>query len=274
MGCLAWQAFLLTEISPWNAWTFVQWRDRDAFPVEIPPEVAATPATFVTLSNISYSLIAPRFHPQSRWINLSKLGSAASAPDIRRATDFLGQSKQPLRLLFPSLPGMAIDGHPREELRAAVDAMLARHALALEPSDACRLLRSEGLERMAHGEDSTEDAQGFWLCDLRHGSPAPAGSAPPTSPADRVFEAMERRCPKLFRRGEASTVPIPAGAMREYQGADTKLYVLNDGTVMYKYMRSLNPVIVGAADAVAAGRVQINCDQVRGRTVFPWQRDI
>lgn len=273
MALLGWQGFLLHEVSPWNAWTFVQWRERDAFPVDVPADLAQSPATYVTLSNISYSLIAPRFHPQSRWINLSRLtGGAATSPDMRRAKQFLAISNAP-RLLFPSLPGMSMDGQPRPELHDAVNAMLWRHELVLEPGSPCRFLHSAGLEKIQKSDAVAGDPQGFWLCELRHERHGP-GAAPAALPSDPVFDAMERACPRLFRRGEAATVPIPAGAVREYQGADTRLYVLNDGSVMYKYMRSLNPVVVGTADAVLAGRVRIDCEGVQGRTAFPWQREI
>jgi hypothetical protein len=62
IGMVSWQAFLIYDITPWRNWGHITWGDGPPFDVEVPKDIAAQPATYVTLSSISYSLIAPRFH--------------------------------------------------------------------------------------------------------------------------------------------------------------------------------------------------------------------
>ena len=83
----------------------VTWDNRPAFDLDIPKDVAEHPATYVTVSSISYSLVAPRFHPASRWVNIStQIGVADKSPDALRVQGLIA-APGPLRLLFPTLPG-------------------------------------------------------------------------------------------------------------------------------------------------------------------------
>ena len=62
--------------------------------------------------------------------------------------------------------------------------------------------------------------------------------------------------------------------MRSYPGSDTKAYVMDDGNVMYKYLRALNAVDVGTVAAVLDDRFRMDCDNIRGRSGLPWERQI
>jgi hypothetical protein len=53
-----------------------------------------------------------------------------------------------------------------------------------------------------------------------------------------------------------------------------KAYVYDSGEVYYKYYRALNPVLVGRAADVLAGRSHLDCAKVRGRSGLPWSREI
>jgi hypothetical protein len=242
--------------------------------------MVARPATYVGLANISYSIIAPRFHPDSRWINISAApGLGHPTPDQLRVEAFL-RTGNPLRVIFPSPPGATKGEAVDAELETAIDGLLERQGLSIRDAGKCRFLRSRGLAQAAQeGREAKGKPQstfGFWVCPLQRHARARPQSEPPLPPyVDAVFDRMERTCPGLFHHGEATTLRIPAGAVRGYPGSDFKLYVLTTHKkVMYKYFRALNPVVVGTVDQVLASGFRMDCSNVRGRMGMPWERDI
>src|SRR5690606_18322071 len=143
---------------------------------------------------------------------------------------------------------------------------------------ACRWLHSRGLTAMGlrPGESLAEEAarqRGFWLCPL---AKLPAAQRPvrPVPPADveAAMDRIEQQCPRFFRPGARSLV-LPMGARRFYPDSDMRLYVLNDGRVLYKYMRALNNVEVGTKDDVLAPGFRMDCN-IAGRSGLPWEREI
>lgn len=279
-GMVLWQANLIHEAEPWRTWSYVTWKEAPAFGVDVPDDVAKQPATYVTLASISYSLIAPRFHPDSHWINISGLqGLTGTSPDELRAQAFIA-APGPLKVIFPTVPGGQDGDRIDPELGQAIDDLLSRQGLSLEDELQCRILPSSGLaamteRRLTEVPVGRKLTHGFWLCPLaRHVSPraAKAGRVPELS--ERVFERMEQLCPRIFRPGEVASLRIPGAALRGYPGSDFKLYVLDDGHVWYKYVRALNPVLLGDANAILAPTFTMDCDNIRGRSGLPWERGI
>jgi hypothetical protein len=275
-----WQAFLIYDISPWRYWGYVVWSDGPAFDVEVPAEVAAQPATYVTLSSISYSLIAPRFHPASRWINIStQAGVADKSPDGLRAQALIA-APGPLRVIFPTVLGGQIGEAIGPALGRAIDDLLARQGLSIDDETQCRLLRSTGLGDLAasHLSEAKTDKpslHGFWLCPLaRRASPRATQAPPIAARTEQVFDKLEHLCPRIFRAGETVSLHIPAGAMRGYPGSDFKLYVLDQGQVWYKYFRALNPMLLGNIDTILSPAFSMDCDHIRGRSGLPWERGV
>lgn len=273
------QVFLVHEITPFRSWSFVHWGDGPAFPVEVPQRMREQPGTYVGLSNLSYSIIAPQFHPQSRWINLSQLRGDGASPLERRAEAFLREDHSP-RLVFPSLAIEDLRDPMDLALETAINDLLARHTLSVADASRCTLLPAPGIAGVARRSPQAEEQEnpsqfGFWVCPLAHRASSEvateAASADPREEA--VFRKLEAHCPRLFHGG-AKTLRIPAGALRGYASSDFKLYVLSNGTVMYKYMRALNPVVLGTVDAVLAGKFSLDCGNVRGRGGLPWEREI
>jgi hypothetical protein len=280
IGMVAWQGFLIHEVSPWRSY-HVEWGDGPPFNVEVPKDVAAQPATYVTLASISYSLIAPRFHPASRWINMSTQGGLADKSPNGLRVQALIAAPGPLNVIFPTVPGGQEGDSIDLALGEAINGLLARHGLSIEHPDQCRLMLSAGLAGMASSRLADEAAgrpgvHGFWLCPLaRHASRHP-GSEPSPIPerSKKVFEKLERVCPRIFPPGDAISLRIPAGAVRGYPDSDFKLYVLDDGEVVYKYYRALNPVTLGSADDILAPSFGMDCNKIPGRSGLPWERGI
>lgn len=279
VGMLSWQAFLLVDTNPWRTWGHVSWTDAPAFQVDIPPGVMAEPATYVTLSNISYSLIAPRFHPASRWINIAMLpGLGDKSPDGLRAQALIA-TPGPLRVIFPTLPGGQEGARIDPLLGQAIDELLAVHGLSLQDDAQCRLLLSGGLAGLASAR--VRDAglekpavHGFWLCPVaRHASTRVAQARPASERAESVFRKLESVCPRIFP-GPATSFQIRGGVLRGYPESDFKLYVLDDGHTWYKYIRALNPVFLGTAEKVLDPAFTMDCNNIQGRSGLPWERGI
>lgn len=280
LGMVSWQAFLIYDINPWRNWGHVTWGDGPAFDVELPNDVVTQPATYVTLSGISYSLIAPRFHPASRWVNISSQpGVADKSPDGLRVQALIA-APGPLRVLFPTVAGGQLGGRIDSALGRAIDDLLARQGLSIDDEAQCRLLRSAGLAGMASSrlvDDQTDKpgVHGFWLCPLaRHASARASKATPVPERTERVFDRMERLCPRIFRPGETVSLHIPSGAVRGYPGSDFKLYVFDNGEVWYKYLRALNPLLVGKIDDVLQPAFTMDCEHIQGRSGLPWERGI
>lgn len=267
---------------PWNSWGVAEWASPPYFELELDAQAASQPITYVTLSVISYSLIAPLFPPESRWINLSgQLNAGSQSPDVQRSQKFMASSATSLQLLIPSMPDHATSaGLPDPAAVEAVNALLGRHRLALGDTKTCRLLPSTTLARMTLGSLDQQDAAtlrklGFWVCPLQY--PVEAASRLPETAMGRsiaVFEKLERLCPRFFIPGLQGVTSIPNGDMRHYQGADMKLYVFRNGEVYYKYYRALNPVKLGVVNGILEDGYRMDCNTIRGRAGLPWEREI
>ncbi len=280
IGMVAWQAFLVYEITPWRNLGHITWGDGPPFEIEVPKEIAAQPATYVTLSSISYSLIAPRFHPHSRWVNITtQVGVIDKSPDSLRVQELIA-APAVLRVFFPTMPGGQVGASIDPALGKAIDDLLARQALSISDEAQCRLLPSAGLagtdsSKLSDAQTDTPGVHGFWLCPLaRHASSRASKAVPMPERSEQIFERMERMCPRIFRTGEAASLHIPSGAVRGYPGSDFKLYVFDNGEIWYKYIRALNPVLIGKIDDILKPAFVMDCEHIPGRTGLPWERGI
>lgn len=276
---VALQAFAIQQSAPWRAWTMSEWKNPPYFQVEVPPEARERPSTYVTMAPISYSLLAPLFHPESRWISLYYAPApAANTPDARRTAALLAAAGSGrLLLLVPAVQGaMTQDRLPDANVSAALGGQLRRYGLVLDRAGTCRFLHSRSLAAMGLGEKTQEQREqsGFWLCGLERME----GGAPPAAPTtrhDAVFARLEAQCPRLFPSGgDHGSIALAHGEMRTYLSNEMKAYVYDNGEVFYKYYRALNPVLVGSIQDIMAGRAKLDCNRISGRSGLPWERGI
>lgn len=275
------QAVAVMEADPRRRWSLLPWGEP-YFQVDLTADDREQPAAWVMITSLSYSLLAPQFDSRSRWMNLSGLRGAGFSAEDHRAQRFLANAVReglPLRLLLPTDRAfMEASGQPTAPMRAEIDRNLGPHGLALAAA-ACETRRSSTLIERLQSAASTVDPgllahMGLWICPLVYPVPVPPAS-PPTDrerlPA-RVFEQLERQCPRLFTPGEGRTTRITDGFVRHYVGADMRAYVMDDGRVLFKYWRALNQNVVGTVDEVLSPQFQLDCHQVRGRSGLPWER--
>jgi len=274
-GMVALQAFAVQQSAPWQAWAMARWTQPPYFQVDLPPEAKTEAATYVTMSVISYSLLIPQFHPQSRWINLASAPlPGAGAVNSERTAAFLAQARGKPRLLVPVVPGMLTEALlPNAAVSEVIDSQLEPFGLGFAQPQACRFLHSPSLATMGLREktDKQRAEAGFWLCDLRRVAP----SATPATYGrryDAVFAALEKQCPRFLpANGDGPSLALSGGEVRSYLQAEMKVYVYDGGQVLYKYYRDLNPVFVGKAQDILAGRARMDCAGVRA--AWPWGRD-
>lgn len=280
VGMVALQAFAVQQSSPWQAWGLAAWKDAPYFHLEVPAQWRAQPATYVTMSAISYSLVGPLFHPQSRWLSLHNAPVPGSPnPDGRRVEAFLsGAQAGRLMLLVPALPGMSTPQRlPNAKMAEAIGEQLAPYRLAFAQPQSCQFLPSRGLADMGLGEKTQEQRShaGFWLCQLARRDAGALPGARPGTRYDAVFKVLESQCPRFFPAGgDRDSVVLASGEVRSYLQAEMKAYVYDSGEVYYKYYRALAPVRVGTAADLLAGRARVDCGKIRGRAGLPWEREI
>ena len=262
------QGVLLFEASPWGGWALANWRDSSYFQVSASPVEGRS---YATLAPLSYSLIAPQFPAQSRWMNLS---APVSGPRERAyARKWLTDARS-LYLLAPAYPSQVErNNQPSVGVVTVFNQLIAARGLSVSPGAQCEWLSSAGLASMASRYGSPDDPSapssfGFWLCPLRFDAAriAEAAGSPENTPVDAVFAAVEKLCPRFFPAGEAGTQHVEGGAVRHYASSDTRVYVLDDGEVLYKFWRSLNAVTIGKRADVLAGRARVDCSRIRAPT--------
>lgn len=278
---VALQGIALYNNDPRGSWGLAPWSDHGFFQVSLDEEARTQPATYVTITNISYSLIAPRFHPQSRWMNISSLPDASvPSPDVLRAKKLLDASTS-VKLLIPVVPDyMTAQREPTEALRTTINSMLGAQRLALARSSDCRFqpslgLASEAVRDLKGAKPETLAKFGFWICPLQY--PVVVEAKPEVTVDDavrRALEAVENRCPRFFAPGQSGAARLEGGWLRVYPQADIKLYVLDDGQIFYKYWRALNPMLIGKVADVVRSDFTMDCNAIRGRSGLPWEREI
>lgn len=280
VGMVLLQTFAAVDTRPWDAWSLASWREAPYFDLAVPPELREHPATYVTLTSISYSLLYPQFHPASHWVNISAMSDDPEhSLDTRRARDLFARSHE-IYLLVPTTPDQATkDGQPNKQLQDVMNHHLGFQRLALDRTRSCRMLESHTVARIVFGENASKHkpetlaALGFWLCPLKF----PVAPPPPPVLDPRVeaaFDRVEQACPGLFPPGTASTSQVEGASLRNYAGADMKVYIANGGDVYYKYWRALNAEKIATVAQVLAPSFHLDCHNIHGRSGLPWERSL
>jgi hypothetical protein len=266
------QAMLVWQHFTPGQWAWAFWRQGPGLLLSDAPRMP--PALMITITNQSYSMLVPQFHPASRWVNLVGQSSLAPGmPDYDRFQRLLALGL-PAYLVLPAL-NVKSNAAPAPDIIGMVDRSLAPYRLVAD-MDSCRLMVSHMTMRAPVGMDATNAPRlGFWLCriDVDAGKDAvPPG--PPSSPFADVFAQIEERCPRFFPPGGGQTRESEKFVMRDYASTDSRAYVYSSAMlVAFRHTRALNPTVIGTIDEVLRGSYEIPCHKLPGRYVFPWERD-
>lgn len=281
LGLVAMQAFVVYGTDALtSSWGMTKWREAPYFQIKLPQDMETQPATYITLSSISYSLLAPLFPESSSWINI------ASAPTDRkktlegRRTHAVLSARGPLILLVPSIPEYATpQGLPDDQAIRSLNLLLAGHLIHLSDPAQCRVVQSDSMSSMSlevikKNSDTLKKA-GFWACSVLYPVASPETRTDIAKPRfDAVFDKVETFCPRFFRHGETTTKLINGGELRQYTESDMKVYVMDNGMVFYQYRRTFSKEPIGTVDEVMSGKATVDCNKIRGRSGLPWERGI
>lgn len=285
------QGFALYQNNPWkpfDSWQSIPWKEAPYFSLDIDLHAIDTNATYVSVSNMSLSLIAPQFPPSSRWVNLSQFNGSDVSRDsslyepIRR----IFQSSSSLKIIQRSAPREMALGteQPNQKAIEAINLYLHPHRLALkEPTD-CNFLASKSLATSTFigTDESTQEKErikskaGFWICTLQYPVAAPALKKLTNEGliAKQVFERMETLCPRFFTPGQELVGGDSGGYVRSYGTSDSSLIVTRDGNLYFQYARALNPQRIGMVNEVLSPGYIMDCNKFKGRSGLPWEREI
>jgi hypothetical protein len=266
------QGFVMVANHQPNRFGLVRWQQGEAVSLPASP-VRESPAVFVTNTQISYSILVPKFHPQSRWANI--VGQSDIKPTSREYKPLMALLASPL----PKYSVMPIafdfvgpDRQPMPIVRQVYDQQLARYGLTLQDA-ACHVLPSNVAPGPPDPADDRGRLRGFWICPLAFVPPGQAApDATPILPA-RIAEAfalIERRCPRFFPPGNSNDRKSDEILMRRYP-TDVALLVDVTDAVFLKYFRAMNPTRLGTVDEVRRGTFELPCDKLPGRYHMPWQ---
>lgn len=291
MLVLALQGFALYQNNPWkpfDSWESIPWRNAPYFSIDIDPQSVDPDTTYISVSSMSLSLVAPQFPDKSRWVNLSVFNGSDISQSSRTYEPVrkIIQTSKTLKLIQRSAPRAMIAGseQPNQTAIKAINGYLQPHRLAIkEPTD-CKLFTSDSLlytTKIATNESAEEEARiknqtGFWICSIQY-SVTPAQTVVLSDDARKalaVFEKVEVLCPRFFAPGQTLVGNHPAGHSRAYASSDSTLIVTRDGDVYVKNMRALNPERIGRVDEVLQRGYIIDCTKFKGRSGLPWEREI
>jgi hypothetical protein len=286
---LGMQGFALFQNNPWkpfNSWGGTPWLDAPYFSIDVDPKAIDPNTTYITVTKLSMSLLAPQFPAASRWVNLSVFeGSDVSKPSriYDPVVKILGVSTS-LKLFQRSKPQWMQVGtdQPNQIALNAFNKDLQPHRLAIKVPTDCKLLasKSQGFSVLQVTSDNADEASrhtpGFWICALEYpvATALKAQLTEGSMKAAQVFEKMESLCPRFFPPGQTMVDTHPSGYSRAYPGSDTSLILKQDGDLYVKNELALDPEKIGQADEVLNKRQSMDCTKFRGRSGLPWEREI
>lgn len=267
------QAFAVYEFYQPNQWGLVRWYHGPGIPIERSP-IRERPAVFLTMTGISYSILVPQFHRQSRWAGMTGQHDLRTDSPVYPAFRALLRDPLPKYLVVPFFPRLMDEAQqPIQEARAVYANALATHGLRMADRP-CLLLRSS-LTGRPDARDAARPSSGFWFCPLLivSDSAGIASASSRLSLTDGVFEKIEKACPRYFPSENGLERHYDGVYMRHYPASDSRLYIDENGRVLMKYYRALNPTVIGSSENILEGRFKIDCDKLPGRYQLPWSRE-
>jgi hypothetical protein len=267
------QGFVMVANHEPNRFGLVRWQHGAA--VSLPPSpVRESPAVFITNTPISYSILVPQFHPQSRWANV--VGQSDIKPTSREYKPLMAMLASPLpkySVMPIAFQGVGPDRQPLPIVRQIYGQQLARFGLTLTDAP-CYVLPSNVGPGPPDPAMDRGRLRGFWVCPLAYTASAiDAPAAEPILPlrVAQAFAAVEQRCPRFFPPGNSNDRADDI-LSRRYP-TDVALLVDVTDSVFLKYFRAMNATRLGTVDEVRRGTFELPCDKLPGRYHMPWQSE-
>lgn len=274
LGVLTLQGLAASMTFEANVWGLRPWVQGPGLALE-PTPVADKPAVFLTIGGISYSIVVPVMHPQSRWVNISGQQNLVPGMPEHALLQAMLDGPLPVKLMVRATHlVLGPEGQPLPQAEKVMQRHLSYQGLELS-GEPCELVRTRLAALPFDLRGQPAEVQGFMFCPVKRSARAP--EVPATKPEapemDDVFSQVEQRCPRFFPAGNAHTRAMDGALIRHYSQSDTSLYVDDSGEVYFKYFRALNPTTIATIEQVRQGRFSIDCTTLPGRYMPPWARD-
>lgn len=295
---LVMQFAALSANPPWRSFQsleWVRWGGYDYFDLDTSEIANNHGVTYVTLPGQSYSLVAPQFPEDARWINLTSFQGGdflnAKNPVVKEVKRRL-QSAADLRLFVRSSPRHAnpVSGLPSDEARRVLDEYVQAFGMRLSLREACKLLPSVAMQSMdsvtvisssgaSDSGGSMKAHAGFWVCPMEW---APANNPSNLSNGvdierrvDHAFRKLESLCPRLFPSGQDFYRRTDYGYQRGYPASESSMAYVRARDLFYlKMERAMNPQLIGSTSEILAPGFKLDCGGFVGREGLPWLRNI
>lgn len=275
-GATALQLAVVLSTHVTDKWGLGQWQRGEGIDIQASP-LRQEPAVFITSTSISFAILVPKFHPNSRWTNV--VGQYDITPSTREFAPLIAllSSALPKYAVWPisAQPGGA-ELQPSDRIRQAIAEHLRPLGVTLQPQR-CVTLRSS-LAPGPPGAATTADLmRGFWFCPVDYSETlrlSPSELLALSAAVTEAFHAIEQRCPRFFPPGGGNNRRDTGfTALRHYTSTDMRVIIDDQDQVLMRHNKSLNPTLLGSVEQVRSGHFTLPCDKPQGRYQLPWQRD-
>jgi Glycosyltransferase family 87 len=234
------QAAVCVTNSP-ARWSSVERWSRHWFSYVVPKVALERPVLYLTVETQAMSVIAPFLNPRSEFVNVR--GQSAATPGWKRVVGSWAARGAAVRTIGTGLR-LGADGLPRREVLAGYDGTLERFGWRVDPKDCFpidwRIDDDDRLSRWANalaGEPpSLNRFFSLVSCAL-----VPAERDPREAAAEqhisRIFDRIERECPRVFQGQSAVTDRFGAEWSRTYTGLDARLETHRGRAVLAPFYR-------------------------------------
>lgn len=227
-------------ISPLRWFIAETWTPR-WFPFVVPERALREPVLYLTMESQTMMSVAPFLHPGSSFVNLR--GQHSLTPGWKRIETLLARHGGRARALGRGLR-LQPDAKPRPEVVEIYDSTMLRFGFRLDTSD-CYAVGWEDdesglLSRAANAVAYNVAPKGRLLslasCALVPGERDPRDVAAEAR-MSRVFDRIEKECPRLFRGHTAVTEPLGGEWARTYAGLEARLETNSGRVVLVPWFR-------------------------------------
>jgi hypothetical protein len=249
---LAAQVTVMVMNSP-PRWFLAERWSREWFPFVVPERALAQPAVYLTVETQAMTVVTAFVHPDSSFVNLR--GLPVGTPGWQRIiAPRLAREGAVVRTLGRGLR-LGPDGEPSREVVEGYASTLTRFGWRVDPA-ACfpidwRVNDRDALSRWANalaGEPPARDRV-FALasCALVPAVRDPREAAEEQR-VSRVFDRIERQCPRVFRGETAVTDRYGTEWSRTYHGLDARLETKAGRAVFAPFFRLVYQDLGNLAD--------------------------
>jgi hypothetical protein len=253
VGALALQLGTLYMASS-QRWSPYPWT-RHWIELDVPKELRNEPYMYLTIEAQPMAAIALFLHPQSALSNVrGQHALDLDGPGGKRLARLLERHRGRVRTLGAASVN-EFDGRPSFEWLQIVNTIYGRFGLAVDRDECLEIWPYENRDALASVANrlvgyaiEQKRIRPLLSCALRPAEPQTLERAE-RQRVDRLFDAIERACPRLFTPGIARSERIGSEWSRFYSTTDRTLVLQENGYIRARIPDSLHFLSLGSASA-------------------------